>query len=1235
MKLNTQTINKSLSPSYRLLKPKRNEMEHFKRSIQCYLNVINSNESEENLKTHLMDFFKKLYGKEHLIEQQERIDFVIRTGGKGTNAAILFESKKLSNKQDMISHDNINKKALHELVLYFMRERYANNTDIKFLVICNEFAFYVFEANEFERSFYKNTNFKNDFVAWTEGKKTDSTTDFFYNSIVKPFIAQSGIDLTATYFDLNDFRRIIFNNDLTEDNKLIPLFKVLSPEHLLKKPFANDSNSLNQLFYDELLHVIGLFEEKDSSKLLIKRLEEKKRNPASLLENTISKLKREDEFMDHSLFALYGTENEERSFNMALELCITWINRLLFLKLLESQIVNYQRGNKDYRFLNGDFIQDYDELADLFFGVLALKPFEREEHIKDKYDKVPYLNSSLFEKTELEKVIGINQLNNSFDLPLYKATVLRDDKNNPRYESLKALDYIFQFLDAYDFSSEGGEEIQEESKTIINAAVLGLIFEKINGYKDGSIFTPGYITMYMSGKVIEKTLLEKFKAECPNWSIESIDDLKNYLSDYRSTKDTLRFNALINSIKICDPAVGSGHFLVSCLNELIAIKSRLGLLADSDGNRLSEYDVHVDNDEIIITNCHNSEIFSYQMSGDSISKRLQHVQKTLFNEKQTLIENCLFGVDINPNSVKICRLRLWIELLKNAYYKEESGFKELETLPNIDINIKCGNSLLSRYNLDQNLSDAFNKAELTVADYKQLVQDYKITKNRQIKRELTRKIDSIKSRFKNEALAKLEATINQKISELQKLESQPDLFVLEGQAKKSEKAKLTYYQEEITKLKAQKESYQTNNTFFNAMEWRFEFPEVLDDNGNYIGFDIVIANPPYGVPIKGSERKIITDSLGKVPDYEIYYLFLNLARRLIKQSGHNSQIIPNTILFNVNAQNFRKNILDSWGGIEIDDLTQYKIFSKAVVHNIIISTQKKFAEREISYKKTGETLNINNFLAQNYITVEEEMLLEYIKNWGLIFKLDQKILDLVSKIRNNNKVIKNIFPEISQGLIAYDKYQGQNDYTIKNRIFHTTEPSNNVKPWLNGADISPYNVKWNGIEYINYCDKLANPRNPKFFTKERILVREITNPKIYAGYTSDELYNDPAIINILDSKSLEFPIFCLLGILNSQLATFYHFNSSPKAMKGAFPKILVDDIKNFPLPMNVSKEKQDKLTNLVTQMMQLKKVETNHSKIQALESKIDELVFQLYDLSESDRTSIQNSLASTKSLSSI
>jgi adenine-specific DNA-methyltransferase len=150
----------------------------------------------------------------------------------------------------------------------------------------------------------------------------------------------------------------------------------------------------------------------------------------------------------------------------------------------------------DYRFLNSETIHDYDELFKLFHKVLAVNISDRTEANKTKYSRVPYLNSSLFEISELEdQTIKINSLENDGQLELINTTILKDIKKKAAF--LPSLDYLFQFLDAYDFASEGTEDWQKDNKQLINASVLGKVFEKINGYRDGSIFTPAFITMYM------------------------------------------------------------------------------------------------------------------------------------------------------------------------------------------------------------------------------------------------------------------------------------------------------------------------------------------------------------------------------------------------------------------------------------------------------------------------------------------------------------------------------------------------------------------------------------------------------------------------------------------------------------------------------------------------------------------------------------------------------------------
>ena len=501
----------------------------------------------------------------------------------------------------MVTQTNLNTKAMHELILYFLRERtQGKNNSLTHLVITNIYEWFIFDAQLFERVFTRNSQLQKAFNEWGNKQKVSNTTDLFYNEIAKPFLIEFDKELSFTYFNLKKYIPLLDENN-SNDNDLIPLYKFFTPVHLLKLPFLNDSNTLDKGFFAELLHIIGLEEVKEGSRKIIRRLLEGKRHQASLIENTIEILKTEDALHKVPSILLQGITKDEQLFNISLELSITWVNRILFLKLLEAQLIKYHNGDRKYLFLNQNIIQNYNELYKLFFQVLAKDHADRNTAVKAKYAHIPYLNSSLFEFSELEEhTIKINGLDDSLEIELYPGSVLKKAINYQYSASKNTLHYLFDFLGAYNFASVGKEEVQEENKTIINAAVLGLVFEKINGYKDGSIYTPGAVTTFLCRETIRKAVVKKFNDE-NSWQCETIDDVKNHLSDQRNAKDILKFNRQIEKIRIADPAVGSGHFLVSSLNEIISIKSELGILADAAGTRLSEIEVSIANDELVIT----------------------------------------------------------------------------------------------------------------------------------------------------------------------------------------------------------------------------------------------------------------------------------------------------------------------------------------------------------------------------------------------------------------------------------------------------------------------------------------------------------------------------------------------------------------------------------------------------------------------------------------------------------
>jgi len=864
----------------------------------------------------------------------------------------------------------------------------------------------------------------------------------------------------------------------------------------------------------------------------------------------------------------------------------------LFLKLLEAQLITYHKGDKSYSFLSLDKIKNYDDLNSLFFQVLARKYDDRNQDVKKAFEKVPYLNSSLFEPTEIEQVtLFISNLKDDKTIPVISSTVLKNDQGKKRTGNLTTLEYLFDFLNAYDFTSEGSEEIQEDNKSLINASVLGLIFEKINGYKDGSFFTPGFITMYMCRETIRKSVVQKFN-ETKKWNCSTVEELYDKIEDRKEAND------IVNSIKICDPAVGSGHFLVSALNEMIAVKNDLKILQDRTGKRLKEYQVEVVNDELIVTD-EEGKLFEYNPS----NKESQRIQETLFHEKQTIIEKCLFGVDINTNSVKICRLRLWIELLKNAYYKNAT---ELETLPNIDVNIKCGNSLVSRFAIDADLKQALKKSKWSIDSYRIAVDTYRNAESKEQKREMEKLITDIKSDFRSE--------IGQNDPKQKKIDKLGyELFLLTGKGKyvtglqiefeekefnKKNKEKIEKIEKEIRSLAKEIEEIKENKIFENAFEWRFEFPEVLNDNGDFLGFDVVIGNPPYGMIIEEKEMKQyfsarFVSSEGK---HEIFKYFIEFSFIILKPKGLVTLITPDTWFQLGYFNKLREYIFNNLNFISTTE-SLYNVFEEATVDTLIF-TIKKESILEPKIRLYNGSLDFIN-------------LIEPINN----ILYTKTVPNLITKIKKKSNLILGDFTEIWQGLIAYGEKSQERIWTSNNKDseFH--------RKLLFGGEISKYSINWKG-EYLKYGEWLHRPRPSYIFDKPKILVQRIRNPKLktrlVCAIDSEKLINGTGLSNILidDKKNVDFNLEFVLGIINSKLINYwfsFYFTDV---------NIKPEQLRKIPFVINSSIIKQ--ITTTVKLIIENKK---QNPKIDTsdLENQIDQLVYKLYNLTEEEIKIIETS----------
>ncbi|MBP6425384.1 MAG: N-6 DNA methylase [Flavobacterium sp.] len=382
-----------------------------------------------------------------------------------------------------------------------------------------------------------------------------------------------------------------------------------------------------------------------------------------------------------------------------------------------------------------------------------------------------------------------------------------------------------------------------------------------------------------------------------------------------------------------------------------------------------------------------------------------------------------------------------------------------------------------------------------------------------------------------------------------------------------------------------------------AFNWQQAFPKVFEKGG----FDVVIGNPPYGVNFNEVEKKYLSDFDSLVPDFEIYIYFISLYKRILKKNSVLSYIFPNTFLSTLFGIKYREAIFSNLEVYQIIDLSNDNTFVDASVRTCIFSFRNntEVYNTELLKIENREFKTVGNYSKVNILLQIENVLSLFSQN-------DEEKL-LIQKLQNN-KSLKE-FHEVSQGLIPYDKYRGHDEFTIKNRIWHSNfKKDETYKKELKGGDVNRYNIQWNGNLWISYGEWLAAPRNPMFFTKERILVREIISKNLYCGYTNEEYYNTPSCVNIIDNKEI-LNLKATLSILNSSLIGWYCKKVSPKANKGLFPKILVNDIKNIPL-FEISKENQQPLIQKADSMLKL------NSELQEQSQKIQRTIQRKFELEE-------------------
>ncbi|EDA0376540.1 class I SAM-dependent DNA methyltransferase [Campylobacter jejuni] len=1227
------------NPYYRKKQIMQNEFDIFNKALMQYLERLESSQSENEdylVANALSPFLTMLNFKTHIKTKQKgksEIDLSISKDEFSKDLEVLIEAKK-PNSKEFITHTKVNSKALHETILYYFRNR-EYSFSLKFIIITDFYKFYIFKISEFEELFYKNPSFKKLFEEFCNPNSLfKGNTEEFYKEVAK-LIENSKENLKGFLIDLT------FLKDKQKSNfkNLASIYKTFHRDFLLNEFNPNDANSLNNAFYKELLYILGLCESKQNSKLIIAKSEESKEEQGTFYTAINSKLK-------------------EENFETILKLLILWLNRILFLKLIESNLVRFN-DDKNLKFLNFKKIPDFDKLSELFFEVLAKEKSTRK---KSEFAYLPYLNSSLFEKQSIENTLEISSLSNDLKLFYYKNTVLKDDKCKAKKGQVGLLEYLFEFLDSFDFGSDEQSEILSQ-KELISSSVLGNVFEKLNGYKEGSFYTPSFITSYMCKESITKVVLDKFNAQF-DLDAKNINELRKSLrkEDKKAQKE------LLNSIKICDPAVGSGHFLVSALNVMLSIYDELNLFDE-------EFYLEVQNDEILITN-HKGEFIKYKRPKTPKDKA-HLIQQELFHTKKDIIENNLFGVDINPNSCEITKLRLWIELLKHSFYQsfDDENYHDLKTLPNIDINIKCGNSLVSYFETGKSLNHYPNIKE-RMGKYKRIVKDYKegfYTDKSHINQE----IKNLKISFKNFCFAdkfkKEMKSFNDKCEKYSKKYGN-FLAVDDENLKFFVSANLTLFdfdEKEATKEFANlKKEYDNifNLESNHPFEWRFEFPEILDDDGNFKGFDLIIGNPPY---IRQEEIKELKNTLSK--NYkvykgtaDIYTYFYELGFNVLKENGILSFITSNKYTRAGYGEALREFLLKNTCILKYIDLNGIKVFDSATVDTSILSFEKiKIKENTFKY------LSLNNELLKNYdfeISAIKEFLnisQNSLSKESFAFN-DESTNALKTKIEKLGTPLKDW-----HGLnINYGIKTGLNEAFIittekKDEILANCKDEDEkertaklIRKMLRGRDIKRYRYEWAGLWVINThngykskngekveainiehypslkkhfdefypqlekrSDKGLTPYNLRNcayieeFEKEKIVWNPVSGEYLFSYIKEHIFFNNSLFMMTLDVFSLKY----ILAFMNSNCYKWLITLKTNLIQTGSYAYGAKDKIERLPIPKINSKNEKlaNELINLVDEILKVKEQDKN-ANTQELENKTNSLVYKLYNLTEEE-----------------
>ncbi len=835
---------------------------------------------------------------------------------------------------------------------------------------------------------------------------------------------------------------------------------------------------------------------------------------------------------------------------------------------------------------------------------------EKPAEIIDLFKNVPFLNGGLFECLDKEndngKIFyydGFSRLSGRQKRAFLPNCIFFDTDKG-----------IIPLLERYNFTIE--ENSTDDIEVALDPELLGKVFENLLGAynpetketarkQSGSFYTPREIVDYM----VNESVIQYLKKECPTvpeatWSkLFNTDEIPETLTD----NDCKKITASLRNIKILDPACGSGAFPMGVLNTLIKILKKV-----DTQNTLSNYDI-----------------------------------------KLELIENCIYGVDIQSIAVQISKLRFFISLVcEQETTTDVATNYGIKSLPNLETKFVAANTLIG---LKQDAKSMIEWQDETLFELKNQLWDIRCHQNfraqkwqekkllRQKDKELCEKIETyLKTIATKPNLALIDDYNKQLASQELEIKNLPviwadvtetamqttmfenvtnqtqSLFKIDinkekrEQLKKSNKLLLKKIEQEKSKQHLADTSealsliewnpydQNTSSSFFDP-EWMFGIPD----------FDIVIGNPPY-VDIKALPKddvkeyfKIFLTTENRI---NLYAIFIEKGKLLLKSNGILCYINPNSILINQSYRKIRKFIIN-----DIEKIVKLpdSVFTTASVETIILmlnnNSKKNYIEG--AYFLNDEKIDFNNL---NYKLFERKKWKEDKDVRFNIFS-NETTRELISKIEFNSDKLEK-FVWTSLGITPYDKAKGHSESLINNREFHSNEKiSNEYVALISGKNIEKYYLKNDIKEYLKYGNWLGAPREKKFFTRPKIIVRQILGGKeqqIFSTFTDEPKFFTQIGFSLISKTENSEELKFILSLLNSKLLTFYHRNKFLDIEKVLFQKILIVNCKQLPIKY-ISFENQQPFINLVNQILSSKK---ENGDTTDLEKQIDVMVYKLYEL---------------------